>query len=109
LTPNFEKVPPLTAFRQHAPQHTIAKHEVVEQGGEGVSAGQNDDGGGNPIVQIADQSGLAPAEGVRRRDRKEPEEAERIMLGPSEAEAQANDRHEQHIERIVHELVCDFG
>ena len=74
---------------------------MVEQCGTGVPTGENDDHGRDPIVQVTDQTGLALAEGKRRRNNTPPEEAEREMLRPAKTETQTNHGYKKQVKPVV--------
>jgi hypothetical protein len=66
-----------------------------------MPTGKNDDCSRGPIVQVTDQTGLALAEGIRRRNNKLPEEAEREMLRPAETETQTNNGYKKQVKHVV--------
>lgn len=61
-----------TAGWQHASQHSIVQHMLMDEGGASISTSENDSGSGDPIVQIADQLLLLLTKRIGRRDGEPP-------------------------------------
>ena len=95
---------PSTAGRQHASQHSIVQHVLMDEGGASMSTSENDGGCGDPIVQIADQFLLLLTERIGRRDGEPSEKAERHVLGPAKTESEHDYTGKQYVQRVMNEF-----